>query len=140
MCNPFRVARSIKHVEGLSGHSLNPDEVVLTGSAGREVGGATVCWMATPDAIEDAARRGDDLVIGHESLYYPYGVLLEEDGPRGWQDWQVNRQRRELLEKHGLTFCRMHGSLDDICIYDDFASVLGLGRGGLGRRPHDEDL
>ena len=83
--------------------------------------------MATPPAIRAAGEAGHDLLIGHESLYYPYGVLTAANPPEGWEQWQVNSQRRELLEKHGLTFLRLHGSLDEICIFDSFASVLGLG-------------
>jgi len=31
------------------------------------------------------------------------------------------------LEEHDLTLVRIHGSLDEICIYDDFVALLGLG-------------
>ncbi|MCB0062140.1 MAG: Nif3-like dinuclear metal center hexameric protein [Caldilineaceae bacterium] len=114
-------------VEEQSGHPLNRDEGVHHGSAERSVQRATVCWMATPDAIRAAGARGDDLLIGHESLYYPYDVVNLEKQPPGWEEWPTNQQRRTLLEQYNLTFLRLHGSVDDICILSDFAEQLGLG-------------
>jgi len=116
----------ISYVESLSGHPLNRDEGVQHGSDDRPVSGVTVCWMATPDAIRAAGERGGELLIGHESLYYPYDVINSPNPPAGWEGWQINRQRRELLTEHDLTFLRLHGSLDEICIFDDFVARLGL--------------
>ena len=115
-------------MESLSGHPLNRDEGVQHGRADRNVSGVTVCWMATPEAIRATVpcSGGDELLIGHESLYYPYDVINSPNPPSGWEDWQVNRQRRELLTEHDLTFLRVHGSLDEICIFDDFVARLGL--------------
>jgi len=117
----------IRKVESWSGHPLNADEGVLHGSGDRDVSAITICWMATPQAIEAAGQAGDDLLIGHESLYYPYDVLEAANKPEGWQKWKVNEQRRKHLEKYDLPFLRLHGSVDEICIFDCFASVLGLG-------------
>jgi putative NIF3 family GTP cyclohydrolase 1 type 2 len=121
----------INYVENLSGHPLNRDEGVQHGPAERIVTGTTVCWMATPDAIRAAGTpgtgaRGGELLIGHESLYSPSDVIHSPAPPAGWEGWQVNRQRRELLTEHDLTFLRVHGSLDEICIFDDFVTRLGL--------------
>jgi putative NIF3 family GTP cyclohydrolase 1 type 2 len=121
------VTEIIAFVEGRVGHGLNSDEGVQHGSPTGEVRRALVCWMATRDALEQAGRTGCQLVIGHESLYYPYGALRPESGPSGWQDWRINAARRDLLERHGLTFARLHGSLDELCIFDEFARILGLG-------------
>lgn len=116
----------IAHIESLTGHPLNPDEGIQHG-ADRPITGVTLCWMATPDAIRAAGERGHELLIGHESLYYPYDVIHSPSPPAGWETWQVNRQRRELLMRYALTFLRVHGSLDEITIFDDFAARLGLG-------------
>jgi putative NIF3 family GTP cyclohydrolase 1 type 2 len=121
------VIEIIAHIEKLSGHPLNRDEGVQHGAADREVSGATVCWMASPAAIESAGRKGHQLLIGHESLYYPYDVVVAKDPLPGWQTWQTNRQRREGLERWGLAFLRAHGSADEICIFEVFAARLGLG-------------
>jgi putative NIF3 family GTP cyclohydrolase 1 type 2 len=117
----------IATIEQLSGHPLNRDEGVHHGCADRPVSRALVCWMATPDALAAAGEQHSDLVIAHESLYYPYDAAVRSDNPPGWQDWPTNRQRRELLERYDLVLLRAHGSADDICIFDDFAALLGLG-------------
>lgn len=117
----------VAFVSKLSGHPLNWDEGARHAALDRALTGATICWMASPAAIQSAGHRGHQLLIGHESLYFPYQLSPEMPLPSGWQEWQVNRQRRETLEKYGLTFLRIHGSADEICIFDDFASRLGLG-------------
>ncbi|MGC9348120.1 MAG: Nif3-like dinuclear metal center hexameric protein [Anaerolineae bacterium] len=118
----------IRYVEGLAGHRLNADETVGHGTADRTVTGVTVCWMATPEAIRACAEQGHELLIGHESLYYPYNAPNAANLPDGWERWPVNRQRRELLSEHVLTFLRIHGSADEIAIFDAFAEMLELGQ------------
>ncbi|NLD72857.1 MAG: hypothetical protein GX649_09090 [Chloroflexi bacterium] len=117
----------IAYVGGLAGHGLNRDEGVKHGEPDRAVDGVLVCWMATRQALETAAREGCDLVLTHESLYYPYNATDRDDNPPGWEEWPTNRGRREVLERHDLTLLRVHGSLDEVAIYDDFAALLGLG-------------
>lgn len=116
----------IAHVEARAGHPLNRDEGVHHGDASRVVKGATVAWMATPEAIAKAGEAGNELLIAHESLYYPYDVINANDPPADWEAWQVNRQRRSLLGKYDLTLLRVHGSADEICIFEVFAETLGL--------------
>lgn len=126
----------INHLQKLAGHDLNFDEGVHHGSADATFTGATVCWMANPDSIEAAGRAGHQLIISHESLYYPYDIAVADKAPPewavrnpppDWPDWPVNRQRREALEKYKLTFLRVHGTADEISILDDFATMLGMG-------------
>jgi putative NIF3 family GTP cyclohydrolase 1 type 2 len=97
------------------------------GSVERSITGATVCWMAAPEAIQAAAAAGHELLIGHESLYFPYNAHDPAAPPTGWFDWPVNRQRRELLDRYDLTYARLHWSLDVLTILEDFALLLGLG-------------
>ena len=118
----------IAYVEELSGHPLNRDEGIHHGSGEREVGQVLVCWMASPQALSHAGRTGCDLVLTHESLYYPYSAVVRKDNPGDWEQWATNRQRRRCLEEYDLTLVRVHGSLDEICIFDDFAALLGLGQ------------
>ncbi|MCX6992580.1 MAG: Nif3-like dinuclear metal center hexameric protein [Kiritimatiellaeota bacterium] len=118
----------IRHIEELAGHRLGKDEGVHHGNACIPVTSATVAWMASPDAIEAAGQSGHQVLICHESLYYPYDVLYSSQPPPDWKSWKVNRQRRELLERYGLTCLRIHGSADEICIFDAFAELLGLGK------------
>lgn len=117
----------ISLIERLAGHPLNRDEGVHHGDAARPIRRVLVCWMATCAALEAAGEGGYDLVLTHESLYYPYNAAVNSDNPPGWQDWPTNRARRELLARHNLVLLRAHGSLDEVCIYDDFAALLGLG-------------
>ena len=128
------VADIIGFVEASVGHRLHSDEGVQHGSAQTPVTRALVCWMATREALEEARRTKAALVIGHESLYYPYDAVNRKDAPEGWQDWPVNRARRSLLLDHGMTFVRLHGSVDELCIFDDFAAKLGLGRAAVAHR------
>jgi putative NIF3 family GTP cyclohydrolase 1 type 2 len=122
-----RTADIIAFVEDATGHGLNSDEGVQHGTAQDEVGRVAVCWMASREALARAGQDGTDLVIGHESLYYPYNAFNRDDIGDGWRDWPVNRNRREALDAHELTFARLHGSLDEMCIFDVFADLLGLG-------------
>jgi len=122
-----RVKDLIRFAERRKGGSLNGDEGVLHGSVNPRAKGVTLCWMATPDAILSAGKHGHNVLIGHESLYYPYNIVRKGEGPEGCWDWPLNQRRRALLDKYGLTFLRLHGSVDDICILDDFATMLGLG-------------
>jgi putative NIF3 family GTP cyclohydrolase 1 type 2 len=117
----------VEFVESLSGHPLNRDEGILYGEQVPEVGTVTVCWMATPGAIDFAGEQGADLLLGHEALFYPY-PFGASPLPSGWEMWPVNRARRELLDRHDLPFLRIHGSADEICILDDFADLLDLGQ------------
>jgi putative NIF3 family GTP cyclohydrolase 1 type 2 len=123
----------ISRIEKISGHSLNSDEGVHSGVLDKTVNALTLCWMATPHAIHCAGEAGHDLLICHESLYFPYDVVNSLNKPDGWENWQVNRQRREMLERYDLSCLRIHGSADEICIYDTFAEDLGL------RSPSFED-
>ncbi len=116
----------IRYVESMTGHPLNSDEGVHFGERDKEVKTALICWMATKGAIEAAGEVNADLLITHESLYFPYDAAVRDDNPAGWQDWPVNKQRRELLEKYSLTALRIHGSADEICIFDAFRRQLGL--------------
>jgi putative NIF3 family GTP cyclohydrolase 1 type 2 len=120
----------IKQVETLAGHPLTREEGVHHGSENCEVGSVAVAWMATGEALESAGAWGEggaDLFIGHESLYYPYDASVRDDNPDGWEGWRANARRREALERSGMTFLRLHTSMDEITILDDFAEVLGLG-------------
>ena len=117
----------IAWIEEVVGNPLHSDEGVHHGSAEASAGKILVCWMATRGALEAAGAMGAELVITHESLYYPYNASVRTDNPTDWREWPVNRQRRELLERYGLTCLRVHGSMDKLCIFDAFAAQLELG-------------
>jgi putative NIF3 family GTP cyclohydrolase 1 type 2 len=121
------VSDIVRYVETMTGHPIMADEGVQHGPADRVIFDVTLCWMADPSAIQAAGASRSELLIGHESLYYPYDVVNSTAPPPGWPDWQTNRQRTALLDRYDLTFLRLHGSLDEVCIFDDFAARLDLG-------------
>lgn len=110
-------------VETWAGHELRGDEGVRHGSADATVTQAVVCWIASPGAIHDAGRRGAELLIGHEVLVIG-GWHGDEEAARAWAP---NRQRIELLDSYGLNFLRIHGTADELTVFDDFAAMLELG-------------
>lgn len=126
MKTTFQILDIVRFIERLSTHPLNRDEGLQVGAPDAEVNGVLLCWMATRRALDRAAEAGADLVIGHESLYYPYDAVIRTDNPPDWQTWPVNQHRRSLLEKHRLAFLRVHGSMDQICIFDAFRKQLQL--------------
>ncbi len=122
------IADIVSFVEHSTGHKLNRDEGMQYGGSDFELQGATVAWMATPDAIEAAGAAGHQLLIAHESVYFPYDALNAPDAPQGWREWKVNKQRITDLNRYNLACLRLHGSVDEICIFDTFADLLDLGK------------
>ncbi len=86
-----------------------------------EVTGVLVCWMATLAALEQARAAGCNLVICHETLFYPQSAPIDAE-----RCWRTNRLRMEAMHRGGITAYRAHGKLDRLCIFDDFAAALGL--------------
>jgi len=115
-----------------SGHPIGPDEGVSFGPARQEVRGLSVCWMPDPPAIRAAADAGHQLLIHHEALTHPYpGLTFAGCGhgaERQYLAWKTNAQRLTALGQAGLTSCRVHGSADDISIFQACADMLGLSR------------
>lgn len=105
---------------------LGKDEGLLFGVPDAKVNKILVCWMADVAAIRYAAQTGANLIVTHESLFYPYDIVVNGGVPE-FMTWHTNHKRMELLARHDISVIRAHGSLDKICIFDDFASVLELG-------------
>ena len=119
----MRVNDLKNHVVKLKGSDLNQDEGVLYGDPQAEVRGVLLTWMATVPALEAARREDCNVVLCHESFYlYPFWGGLQPQHPA----WVPNQARLRAAAVGGLTILRIHGSLDKICIYDDFAAALGL--------------
>jgi len=116
----------LTYVTDRSGHDLHPDEGVRLGEASQELQRVLVCFVPSAPALRYAGEHGYDLVLGHEKLYHPYDPLvLREDHP-DWASWPSNVLRRELLEEHGMVYARVHGTLDELLVFDAFAALLGL--------------
>ncbi|MFB3880848.1 MAG: Nif3-like dinuclear metal center hexameric protein [Armatimonadota bacterium] len=91
------------------------------GDPGVAVTGVLVCWMATGAALEEAIAEGCNLVICHETLFYPQSAPID-----GERCWRANRRRMELMHHGDMAVYRAHGKLDRLCIFEDFAAALGL--------------
>ena len=111
--------------EGKAGKPLNPDEGLRFGDPNANADKVQISWMATAGAIRSAGKSGARLMVVHESVFFPYNVT-EQAGPADFLTWRVNAERIRLLSEHGITMIRVHGTLDTICIFDDFARQLGL--------------
>jgi len=102
---------------------LNEDEGLLFGNGAEEVAAIQVSWMATKEAIREAGEKGANLMLVHEALFYPYPSF---ERPGDYLAWPVNAGRIELLSRYGISVIRYHGTLDEICVLDDFARALGF--------------
>lgn len=101
------------------------DEGFKFGNPRTETRGVLVCFMATLEAMEVAARLGCNLIIHHEELHVPY--TFRDPDLHKYMAWPVNTARFGSLAKLDLTAYRAHGQLDRFCILDGFARKLGLG-------------
>jgi putative NIF3 family GTP cyclohydrolase 1 type 2 len=126
----------LQSVREWTGGRLNADEGLIAGDGDRPVRHALGCWMATVDALRQAERELADLVIAHESVFYPYNARPVSGETQEWEDWQTNRGRLEVIRRAGLSVVRIHGSADLICIRDEFAERLELGQPVLGEGLH----
>src|SRR5688500_16378370 len=118
----FDLEENLRALKG----SLRPDEGILFGDGHREVRKIVVCWMPMIAAIEHAGRVGADVLLVHEALFQPY-PLAGREVPKGHLSWPVNVGRIERLSRFKLSVIRLHSTLDELCILDDYAKALGLG-------------
>ncbi len=109
------------YIVELKGAGLNGDEGVLYGDPKAEIEGVLLTWMATVPALEKAVEEGCNVVLCHERFYLAWGELREQQIA-----WAPNKARVKVAGASGLTILRVHGSMDQICIFDDFADALGL--------------
>jgi len=119
-----KVQDVLDYISSLTGH-LGADEVISFGQADQEVSGMLVCWMASLDAIEAAVHAKANLIVAHEALFFPYSAAPQE-AVSGYLSWATNGRRAELLGRNGMAVIRAHGTLDQVCVFDEFARLLGL--------------
>jgi putative NIF3 family GTP cyclohydrolase 1 type 2 len=118
-------ARNVVHFIEDQVPQLSGEEGFQYGDPEAEVAGVVICWMATVPALRFAADHGCNLVIAHEATFQP------DDSQRQYE-WVPNRARREILDAHRIALFRSHWSADTICIFDEFARLLGLGEVSRG--------
>jgi putative NIF3 family GTP cyclohydrolase 1 type 2 len=74
------------------------------GNPETRVTGIAVTMMATLDALQRAAAKGENLVITHEPTFYNH-----LDRPEGTDESDpVWKEKREFIEKNGLVIWRFH--------------------------------
>ena len=114
-------------IKELTGGYMNAKEDIITfGRSDSPVKKIVVCWMADAEAIQYAASAGADLMIVHESVFFPYGALHAGEAPE-FMTWHINVNRIRLLAQNNICLMRVHYPLDKHCIFDTFAAQLGLG-------------
>jgi len=120
----MKVRDLVDHVVKLKGQGLNRDEGVLYGDPQAKVKGVLLTWMATVDALKAAKKQGCNVVLCHEAFY----LIPQGQGGLTAQNmaWATNRNRLAAAAAGGITVLRVHGSLDMICIWDDFVAALGV--------------
>lgn len=88
---------------------MNPNEtrdIILCGSADREVGKVGVCWVATNKAIDQAIEMGISFIISHENPFYHMST-----SPKRLALLSAERKMARLRE-HGITLYRCHDLWD----------------------------
>ena len=103
---------------------LCPEEGVLYGPAERSADAVMVCWMATVEAIREAAAKSCGIILSHEMLtfhdYFP--------GKATPEPWAADRERLALLKAHGITVLRAHGTVDPSHVMPHFIRAVGLSK------------
>jgi len=113
-------------ISEMVGGNLYPHEDVVTfGLKSATVKKIVLCWMADVNALQYAARVGANLVIAHESAFFPYNVGKNGNAPE-FMTWPTNYNRVKLLVENGISLIRMHAPMDNHCILDEFVKALGL--------------
>ena len=106
-------------------HETFPEEQIHYGNPDMEVQGVLTCWMANVRAIRAAVDQGCNVIVCHETPFL--GRVADFDFSPVYA-WPANRQRKAMLDEHGLAVIQVHRTLDAFCIADVFQDMLGLGR------------
>jgi putative NIF3 family GTP cyclohydrolase 1 type 2 len=86
-----------------------------------QVTGVLVCWMPTVAALKQAIAENCNLIICHETLFFPHSVPIDQE-----RCWHTNRRRSELMSEGNLVVYRAHGKLDRLCIVEDLFAALDM--------------
>lgn len=117
----------VSWTEQKAGHALFQDEGVLYGDKNTGLKKVTVCWSPTPEAIRFTAGRGGNFIIHHEVLTMTPPPFFFNTAPDPKHlAWEFNRQRIKLLSENDIGCLRIHGTMDEICIFEVFRKKIGL--------------
>lgn len=128
----------LESVCGKLGMKSLPDGGFSAGSPDHDVKGILVTWMATPEALQYAVKKGLTFVVCHEGLYW----MEREDPPeyrspgpyRKPLDWEKhpNHEITRIVTENALTVLQIHYGLDRLFIFDAFAEAMGMGKAVAG--------
>ena len=112
-----------------------PDGGFYSGTPNDPVHGILITWMANLEALAYAVQKGRNLVVCHEGPFFYemnqgplYRWTSPPDEPVYEREDHPNRRRKAFLEQARLTLLQIHYGLDRLCIFEDFASAMGLGK------------
>jgi putative NIF3 family GTP cyclohydrolase 1 type 2 len=92
---------------GIAGDELG----FVFGDPNVEVTSMACVWQVHTPCLEAAARAGINFLLCHESIWLPEQTSPWYFGP-GREQIFANRERRRLLEAHGITVYRSHSNWD----------------------------
>ena len=89
----------------MMGEKIDPPttrDIVIHGSTGKECTGIVTTCFASVDVIREAARRGANLIVSHESIFWNH----MHNEPLA--DWPTFKEKAALLDEYGITVWRYH--------------------------------
>ena len=96
---------------------------LLHGSEDAQIHTVGVCWVATTQAIQEAARHKADMIITHENPFYQCSTQMHTAA------YEAAKSKRRLLDQYGISVYRCHDVWDCIRTYgvaDQWAALLGF--------------
>ena len=122
------VARAIEAIAPLDSGVPNDELGFLFGDPKTPVTGVACVWLAHPQSVRKCIESGTNMIVCHESLWYPEQDSAWYKGPASGQIFS-NRALRELLEKNKLVVYRIHSPWDALPkdgVHDQAVTALEL--------------
>ena len=122
------VARAIEAIAPLDSGILGDELGFLFGDRKTPVRAIGCMWMAHPQSVRKCIESGINMIVCHESMWYPAQTSPWYDGPT-LDHIFVNRTLRELLEQNKLVVYRSHSNWDALFrdgVHDQAVATLGL--------------
>lgn len=105
---------------------------LLHGSEDAQIHTVGVCWVATTQAIQEAARHKADMIITHENPFYQCSTQMHTAA------YEAAKSKRRLLDQYGISVYRCHDVWDCIRTYgvaDQWAPCLASRLNSVHRLP-----
>lgn len=102
----------------MMGEKIDPRttrDIVIHGSVDRECTGIVTTCFASVEVIREAARRGANLIVSHESIFWNH----MHNEPLA--DYPTFKAKKALLDEYGITVWRFH---------DHIHAGIPVGEGG----------